>query len=577
MNWEQAYRELLKQYNQVKTEYERSLQRIQELESQARNGSGTKAPNTPEVVSAEVANPANYEATLRRLVRQIGAILQAEKVAFMLYDPEEGELRAYPPAFNLTDDEIKLFRVRATQGVSGEVFREGKPIIVHDAVTDPRTTKEHVAMLHIRNLVCVPLILEKRDEENRVIDRQTIGVLHVFNKQRGGHFIDEDVRLLERMSRNAAAVIAGMRLYQAILEEKEELVHTIESLRAGLLLINQNGRINQMNAAARRVFGLGPDVLGKPYHEVIPSDTIRQMIQAALESEKEGELVEITVQIDNKEHIYQVQNAIVRGEDQKPMGTVMIFNDITDIRNLERMKSAFVATVSHELRTPLTAIKGFVSTLLMDSDDAFPPEERREFYSIIDQETDRLTRLINDLLNIARIEAGESLKPVYKQVNFYKLSQKVVMIQRQATNRHTIIHEVPENLPEIIADEDKVDQILTNLLSNAIKYSPNGGEIRVKAWEEDGDHIIFYVSDQGMGIPKEHLNKVFEKFHRVDNTDTRKQYGTGLGLYLVKHLVEAIHGGQIWVESEVGVGSTFYVRLPKVPPAVKSGEELVEK
>ncbi|CUU02032.1 MAG: ATP-binding protein [Fimbriimonadales bacterium] len=577
MNWEQAYRELLKQYNQVKTEYERTLERLRELEAQSKNGAKGAASGTPEVVTAEVANPANYEATLKRLVRQIGAIVQAEKVVFMLYDPEEGELRAYPPAFGLTDDEIKMLRVRATQGVSGEVFREGKPIIVHDAISDPRTTKELVAMLHVRNLVCVPLVLEKRDEENRVIDRQTIGVLHAFNKQRGGHFIDEDVRLLERMSRNAAAVIAGMRLYQAILEEKEELVHTIESLRAGLLLVNQNGRINQMNAAARRVFGLGPDVLGKPYQEVISIDVIRNMIRQALEEEKEGELVEITVHYDNKEHIYQVQNAIVRGEDQKPMGTVMIFNDITDIRNLERMKSAFVATVSHELRTPLTAIKGFISTLLMDSEDAFSPEERREFYSIIDQETDRLTRLINDLLNIARIEAGESLKPVFKEVDFYRLSQKVVMIQRQATNKHTIIHDVPPDLPKIIADEDKVDQILTNLLSNAIKYSPNGGEIRVKAWEEDPDHIIFYVSDQGMGIPKEHLTKVFEKFHRVDNTDTRKQYGTGLGLYLVKHLVEVIHGGQIWVESEVGVGSTFYVRLPKVPPAVKEGKEQVEK
>jgi two-component system phosphate regulon sensor histidine kinase PhoR len=576
MNWEQAYRELLRQYNQVKTEYERAIQRIRELESQSRNGASA-ATKGAEVVATEIASPANYEATLKRLVRQIGAILQAEKVVFMLYDPEEGELRAYPPAYGLTDDEIRLLRVRATQGVSGEVFREGKPIIVHDAITDPRTSKELVAMLHIRNLVCVPLILEKRDEENRVIERQTIGVLHAFNKQRGGHFIDEDVRLLERMARNAAAVIAGMRLYQAILEEKEELVHTIESLRAGLILVHQNGRINQMNAAARRVFGLGPDVLGKNYAEIIPNEVIRNMIRAALEEEKEGDLVEITVQIDGKEHIYQVQNAIVRGEDQRPMGTVMIFNDITEIRNLERMKSAFVATVSHELRTPLTAIKGFISTLLMDSEDAFTPEERREFYSIIDQETDRLTRLINDLLNIARIEAGESLKPVYKQVDFYTLSKKVVMIQQQATSKHTIIHDVPPGLPKIIADEDKVDQILTNLLSNAIKYSPNGGEIRVKAWEEDADHIIFYVSDQGIGIPKEHLTKVFEKFHRVDNSDTRKQYGTGLGLYLVKHLVEVIHGGQIWVESEVGVGSTFYVRLPKVPPAVKEGKEQVEK
>jgi PAS domain S-box-containing protein len=572
MNWEQAYRELLRQYNQLKAECEQAKTRIRELESQLRNGG-----RAPEVVTAEVASPANYEATLRRLVRQIGAILQAEKVAFMLYDPEEGELRAHSPAYGISDDEIQLMRVRATQGVSGEVFREGKPIIVHDAISDPRTVKENVVLFHIRNLVCVPLILEKRDEENRVIDRQTIGVLHAFNKMRGGHFIDEDVRLLERMARNAAAVIAGMRLYQAVLEEKEELVHTIESLRAGLLLVNQNGRINQMNAAARLIFGLGPDVLGKPYQEIIPNETIRNMVRAALEEEREGELIELTVQLDGKEHIYQVQNAIVRGEDQKPMGTVMIFNDITDIRNLERMKSAFVATVSHELRTPLTAIKGFISTLLMDPEDAFSPEERREFYTIIDQETDRLTRLINDLLNIARIEAGESLKPVYKEVDFYKLSQKVVTIQRAATNKHVIIHDVPPDLPHIIADEDKLDQILTNLLSNAIKYSPNGGEIRVKAWEEDPEHIIFYVSDQGMGIPKEHLTKIFEKFHRVDTSDTRKQYGTGLGLYLVKHLVEVIHGGQIWVESEVGVGSTFYVRLPKIPPAVKEGKEQVEK
>jgi transcriptional regulator with GAF, ATPase, and Fis domain len=190
MNWEQAYRELLQQYNQLKAECEQAQTRIRELESQLRNGG-----RAPEAVTAEVASPANYEATLRRLVRQIGAILQAEKVVFMLYDPEEGELRAYPPAYGISDEELHLMRVRATQGVSGEVFREGKPIIVHDAITDPRTVKENVALFHIRNLVCVPLILEKRDEENRVIDRQTIGVLHAFNKMRGGHFIQQPAAL----------------------------------------------------------------------------------------------------------------------------------------------------------------------------------------------------------------------------------------------------------------------------------------------------------------------------------------------------------------------------------------------
>jgi len=136
MNWEQAYRELLKQYNQLKAECEQAQTRLRELESQLKNGG-----KTAEVVAAEVASPANYEATLRRLVRQIGAILQAEKVVFMLYDPEEGELRAYPPAYGISDEELRLLRVRATQGISGEVFREGKPVIVHDAIGDLRTVK----------------------------------------------------------------------------------------------------------------------------------------------------------------------------------------------------------------------------------------------------------------------------------------------------------------------------------------------------------------------------------------------------------------------------------------------------
>jgi two-component system phosphate regulon sensor histidine kinase PhoR len=223
------------------------------------------------------------------------------------------------------------------------------------------------------------------------------------------------------------------------------------------------------------------------------------------------------------------------------------------------MKSAFVATVSHELRTPLTAIKGFISTLL--ADDSFPEEDRREFYTIIDHECDRLTRLINDLLNIARIEAGESLKPNYTEVDLKKLAQKVVLIQQQASNKHKLILEAPEEFPTIIGDEDKLDQILTNLLSNAIKYSPDGGNVWVRLAASD-DKVHISVQDQGIGIPKEHLPKVFERFHRVHTEDNRKIYGTGLGLYLVKHLVEQIHLGKVWVESEVGVGSTFHVELP---------------
>jgi two-component system phosphate regulon sensor histidine kinase PhoR len=203
-----------------------------------------------------------------------------------------------------------------------------------------------------------------------------------------------------------------------------------------------------------------------------------------------------------------------------------------------------------------------VSTLLMD--DTFPAEDRNEFYTIIDRECDRLTRLINDLLNTARIEAGESLKPSYSEVDVRSLAQKVILIQRQSTDGrgHKLILDAPEEFPIIVADEDKLDQVITNLMSNAIKYSPNGGNVTVRL-KEESDSILIGVEDQGMGIPKEHLSRVFDRFHRVHNEDNRKIYGTGLGLFLVKHLVEHLHLGELWVDSEEGVGSTFWVRIPK--------------
>src|SRR5581483_520157 len=277
----------------------------------------------------------------------------------------------------------------------------------------------------------------------------------------------------------------------------------------------------------------------------------------------DADQVEATVTLDGKiERTYQVQVAQVRGDDGRQIGTVAILNDVTDLKNIERMKSAFVATVSHELRTPLTAIKGFVSTLRMD--DSFSATELQEFYTIIDHECDRLTRLVNDLLNIARIEAGESLKPNYTKVDVRQLIKKVLLIQKQSTHStstHTFVLEAPDDVPEITGYQDKLDQVFTNLVNNGVKYSPEGGQITAKIKVEP-DAIVVGIQDQGIGIPKDHLARVFDRFHRVHTEDNRKIYGTGLGLFLVKHLVEQIHLGKVWVESDLGVGSTFWVRLP---------------
>ncbi|HEY3297192.1 MAG TPA: ATP-binding protein [Armatimonadota bacterium] len=507
------------------------------------------------------------EETLRRLVTKIAAILQAEKCVFMLLDKERGELVATLPAFGFTDEEVKRFRVRATQGVSGEVFRDSKPTILTDAFTDERTLKENVALLNVRNGAGVPLVSEVRDDQNRVIERNTIGVIWVFNKRYGSTFIEEDINLLERMARNATAVIQNAQLFREVVEEKEELENIIESVYAGLLMINKDGKIMQMNASARTMFEVdGSDVLGKPIEEVIESPKVRELLQRSVESSEEiaEEVSLVSSAAGGDERIYQAQTAAVKGEEGQILGSVVIFNDITEIRSVERMKTAFVSTVSHELRTPLTSIKGFISTLLADAEGYYDKQTQREFYQIIDTECDRLTRLISDLLNVSRIEAGRALDLNPKPVTLGPLIEKVVTVQRSYTSRHTLITDIDPNLPIIIADEDKCDQILTNLTNNAIKYSPKGGDITITA-KPHADGIIVSVTDQGMGIPETHLPKVFERFHRVDNRDTREVGGTGIGLYLVKHLVDA-HGGKIWVESEVGKGSSFIFTLPIKPP-----------
>ena len=538
----------------LKARYEEALKRISELEraheqERARGGRGGVE---------EMAPLSEADVTLRRLVQRIAMILQAEKIVIMFFNRETGELTGIPPAYGVEDDRLKMFKVRATQGISGQVFRDSEPVIFHDATGDARTQKDPFSIIGVQNGICVPLVIEKRDEENRVIDKTTIGVLHAFNKRHGEDFNDEDVRLLERMARNVGSIIANLQLYREVVEEREELLQTFESLTAGLILISPEGRISQMNASARAIFGVGNEALGKQYADVLHNQTFKDLYQSAMAGEDTPH-VEITVQIAGVDRVYQCQAAQVKGEDGKNLGAVAILNDITEIKNIDRMKSSFVAMASHELRTPLTAIKGFVSTLLMD--DGFTDDERREFYMIIDQECDRLTRLINDLLNTARIEAKESLKPNYTHVDLKALLEKVLLIQKQSTSRHELKLDIRGEIPKIVADEDKLDQVLTNLLNNAIKYSPNGGTITLHAIREDG-HVLIGVEDQGLGIPKDQLNKVFDKFHRVNNEDNRKIYGTGLGLFLVKHLVESVHLGKIWVESEPGKGSTFLFRIP---------------
>ena len=227
-----------------------------------------------------------------------------------------------------------------------------------------------------------------------------------------------------------------------------------------------------------------------------------------------------------------------------------------ELKELDQLKSDFVSMVSHELRAPLTNINGSIELML--SDDSMDPETQRAMLRIIAEQTARLTRLVQGILNVSRIEARKL--EIHPEVVFiHPILEKVVREIAQTTERH--VFELPEQpLPPVWADPDRLQEILSNLLDNAVKYSPDGGTIRIGAQVLD-DRMVISVSDPGLGIPARELDKIFEKFHRVDRGDARATYGHGLGLYISKRLVEA-HGGDIWVESELGRGSTFYFTLP---------------
>jgi PAS domain S-box-containing protein len=365
------------------------------------------------------------------------------------------------------------------------------------------------------------------------------------------------------------AEIAARQRAEEALRKSEELYRTLAANfpNGAVFLFNQELRYTIADGAGLAAVGLSRGALeGKTVWEAWPRDTY-----ASFEPQYRAALAGTTsnFEVPYADRTYLVHTLPIKNEHGDIFAGMAMTQDITTYKEAERLKDEVVSTVSHELRTPLTSLRGYTELLL---EHEFPAEKRRQFLSIIHGETIRLTKLINDFLDLQRMESGRQVYH-FEPVDLGELLRESLALFTHADGKHSLRLETPDTLPPVQADRDRICQILANLLSNAVKFSPQGGEVAVGARQE-GARMVVWIADQGIGIPPEARAKLFGKFFRVDNLETRNIGGTGLGLALVKGIVEA-HQGDVWVESEVGRGSTFFFSLPvaeQAPPTMPVAE-----
>ena len=363
-----------------------------------------------------------------------------------------------------------------------------------------------------------------------------------------------------------------IRLTQENLEQESKRLHSILAyMTDGVLATNRRGQITMINDMAKRQLGIESD------------DALNQNILELLKIEEEYELRDLITQSPelmiysqnlNGEYIsLRVRFALIRRESGFISGLVAVLHDTTEQEKEERERRLFVSNVSHELRTPLTSVKSYLEAL---DEGALTEPVAPDFIKVSLDETNRMMRMVTDLLHLSRID-NESSHLDVELINFtafitFILNRFDKMRSQDDEKKYELVRDYPINSVWIEIDTDKMTQVIDNILNNAIKYSPDGGKITVSMKTTD-DQMILSISDQGLGIPKQDLPKIFDRFYRVDQARSRAQGGTGLGLAIAKEIIKQ-HKGFIWAKSEYGKGSTFTIVLPYDKDAVK--EEIWE-
>jgi PAS domain S-box-containing protein len=444
--------------------------------------------------------------------------------------------------------------------------------------------------IHLGQVVGLPLLLED----------EVLGIIYLFRSEYA--FTQMDWQFLQGFADQAAIAVRNARLYLQLETERSRLATIVENSADGILILDENRRVVVINQALAAMVDIAPEsAVGRPCQEVLALENVQGDdfcqgdvdIQLLGESglRCEGDLARpgggrVTVST-----IYTP----LYDEEGRLMNVIVNVHDITRFREEEEIKSTFTSIISHELKTPVALIKGYAQTLARPDAD-WDAETARNGLHVIEEEADRLEALINNLLDVSRIQAG-GLRLDLEQVDIHALAARVVHAYGTQTEHHHLELDFPPGLPEIWGDRERLRQVLTNLIGNAIKYSPEGGTIRIGGWFEpletadaaqeasnvhvlrgqllrneaaEGEQsrdaspkgrLVFYVADQGIGIPPEEVAHIFDRFYRVDSSLRRNTAGAGLGLFLCRAIAEA-HGGQIWAHSEPGKGTTFFVGIP---------------
>ena len=481
------------------------------------------------------------DVALTEVAREAPALLGAEAAVVRLLENDELVVGA---AWGPATQRLAGTRTNSAAGVAGVVAQSRSPLAVSNARETPRFSREDPLLgSAMVSALSVPMIAH---------GGSLYGVLSVY-VPRIRTWRDDEVQALIALAATASAAVSSADLYYRVAEEKERSEAILAHIADGIVAVDRDGSIVLWNAMAEHITGVAAEeALGRRVAEVLQRELATDGSQAPGQRE-------ISILRGGKEVWLSLTEAVMLDPAGGVAGRIFAFRDVSSERVVEQMKSDFVATVSHELRTPLTSIYGFAETLLR-GDVAFSDAERTTFLSYIASESERLIRIVDDLLNVARLETGTLGLNVTRTDVGDVIEDVVTRVSQQVDGGHTFAVEVQRGDLAVRADRDKLTQILLNLVDNAVKFSPSGGQITVSARRRT-DTAEVRVIDQGVGIARADQQRIFTKFYRAGAAADAGVQGAGLGLFLARGLLAAM-GGRIWVESKEGEGASFVFELP---------------